>query len=208
MLRIDIPIKYLDEEYIESGKTSRQIAKQLGCDKSTVLRRLRESGIEIKPPRKIAPNDGMTRAARHYAKKKTDQEWVKKQRDSNKKSLEKYRGKYRRHQRDDRLLFLFSYQAQVGCEKCGETNPIVLQFHHRPGTNKLFGVGNTSSRERKWDIILAELEKCDVLCANCHRLVHWDEMHGDDTNWASLALSAGADIGAVCQATGVDPAVL
>jgi hypothetical protein len=186
-----IPKEELEIMYVSEGKSSREIGKELGCEKSIVLRRLADAGIPRRPAHALSPEDGMTRAKRHYEKKKDDPGWISKQRESNKKSLIKNRGKYRKAMRDERLLFLFSYQAQIGCEKCGETNPIVLQFHHRAGEEKLFNVGDSSTKERKWDILLKELEKCDVLCANCHRLLHWDEMHDEDINWTPKFHGAG-----------------
>ena len=56
------------------------------------------------------------------------------------------------------------------CVDCGyETVPAALEFHHRDPSTKEFGVGNWhGSRER----LLREANKCDLLCANCHRLRH------------------------------------
>ncbi|MFA5163877.1 MAG: hypothetical protein WC441_05170 [Patescibacteria group bacterium] len=61
------------------------------------------------------------------------------------------------------------------CTKCfieyDGTNGAVFQFHHRDPSQKLFGLGNkitNFSREK----ILAEIDKCDLLCANCHAKLH------------------------------------
>jgi len=56
----------------------------------------------------------------------------------------------------------------VPCMDCKVSYPTyVMQFDHRPGTKKLFTIaltGPQTSRER----LYAEIEKCDVVCANCH----------------------------------------
>ena len=56
------------------------------------------------------------------------------------------------------------------CRLCGYSRcPAALEFHHLYG--KDFGIaqgGNTYS----WDRIKKELDKCELLCANCHREVH------------------------------------
>lgn len=54
------------------------------------------------------------------------------------------------------------------CVDCGETDPLVLDFHHRDPSTKLFTVrdkGLHTSVQR----LEAEIRKCEVLCANCHR---------------------------------------
>ena len=56
----------------------------------------------------------------------------------------------------------------VGCMDCPETDPIVLEFHHRNPDEKLFTIGRATGTESV-PKLLAEIEKCDVVCANCHR---------------------------------------
>ena len=56
-----------------------------------------------------------------------------------------------------------------GCVDCGyNLHPEVLDFDHHPGTEKRAAVGTLKCRT--WAIILDEIAKCDLLCANCHRL--------------------------------------
>lgn len=61
-------------------------------------------------------------------------------------------------------------KSERGCAECGEQDPVVLQFHHRDPSQKKFNVAQpgTSSEAR----LLAEIEKCDVLCASCHLRHH------------------------------------
>ena len=58
------------------------------------------------------------------------------------------------------------------CSGCGRT---VLasqaEFHHRDPATKHFGI-SAKGVIRGWPEIAAELEKCVLLCANCHREVH------------------------------------
>ena len=55
------------------------------------------------------------------------------------------------------------------CVDCGETDPIVLEFDHRDPSEKLFSIGNSLGQTWRWQKIKAEIAKCDVRCANCHR---------------------------------------
>jgi len=45
-----------------------------------------------------------------------------------------------------------------------------LELHHVDKTNKSFGIGE-KGYTRSWKIVKAELDKCVLLCANCHREV-------------------------------------
>lgn len=58
------------------------------------------------------------------------------------------------------------------CIKCGYDRSIwALDFHHREGKDFAFGDGRTRSFEQ----IKKELDKCDLVCANCHRELHAEE---------------------------------
>ena len=57
----------------------------------------------------------------------------------------------------------------LGCKQCGyDKHPRALDFHHRDRSQKLFAVSSFKCVGLKR--VLAEIEKCDVLCANCHRI--------------------------------------
>ena len=55
------------------------------------------------------------------------------------------------------------------CVTCGETDIVVLDFDHIDPKTKKFAICETSTCWLPIDDILAEIAKCQVLCANCHR---------------------------------------
>jgi len=59
------------------------------------------------------------------------------------------------------------------CVRCGyDKCPAAMVFHHRdPGEKE---VDWKRLRRWSWDKVTAELDKCDLLCANCHHEEHWD----------------------------------
>lgn len=68
-----------------------------------------------------------------------------------------------------RRLALIHEMKSRPCADCGGVfDPVCMDFDHRPGEVKLFGIGgkNSMSLER----FLAEAAKCDVVCSNCHRI--------------------------------------
>jgi hypothetical protein len=57
------------------------------------------------------------------------------------------------------------------CEDCGNSfPPYVLDFDHRDPGKKLFAITTGSAHLKSRDKLIAEIEKCDIVCANCHAL--------------------------------------
>ncbi len=66
----------------------------------------------------------------------------------------------------------------VPCSDCGNKYPVyVMDFHHREGEEKIRGVSHMTSVSA----IIKEAQKCDVVCANCHRIRTWKEKYGNGT---------------------------
>lgn len=63
--------------------------------------------------------------------------------------------------------FIIDYKAGKPCMDCGIAYPhYVMQFDHRDSAGKSFTIGRLRAGSRKR--LLAEIEKCDLVCANCH----------------------------------------
>jgi hypothetical protein len=58
------------------------------------------------------------------------------------------------------------------CIACGYDNPLALTFHHRNVADKEYEVAKKVSNSWSFDRLRPELDKCDLLCANCHIIVH------------------------------------
>ena len=58
------------------------------------------------------------------------------------------------------------------CIICGYNKcPRALSFHHRNPKIKSFGI-SAQGLTRSWEKIKAEIDKCVLLCSNCHMEVH------------------------------------
>lgn len=105
--------------------------------------------------------------ARDAAHQQAQSDWYQRNRE---KVIAKSAAKRRRN-----YMWLCS-QKDKPCADCGvEYHPFVMEFHHRDPSTKLDTVGNLiqkASRQR----VIDEIEKCDLLCANCHRVrTYWEE---------------------------------
>lgn len=78
-------------------------------------------------------------------------------------------------------------KSSRGCSGCGERHPGCLEFHHPDPMAKQHNVSVAIARCIPWETILAEIEKCVVLCANCHRKHHWEEQRARHQYWIKAA---------------------
>ena len=61
-----------------------------------------------------------------------------------------------------------------GCNRCGyNANPAALEFDHIDRQTKEFNVGGMMYSS--FDKITKEMQKCNVLCANCHKIKSVEE---------------------------------
>jgi len=67
----------------------------------------------------------------------------------------------------ERTWYLLEYFEANPCADCGEADPVVLDFDHL--RDKEFNVCK-GFEERAWKSVLDEMRKCEVVCANCHRI--------------------------------------
>jgi hypothetical protein len=63
-------------------------------------------------------------------------------------------------------------KQRLACQSCGESDPCCLDFHHLDRKTKRASVARMVADNRGKRAILAEIERCVVLCANCHRKAH------------------------------------
>jgi|SRR5687767_4324495 len=71
--------------------------------------------------------------------------------------------------------YVYAYLLTHPCTKCGESDVRVLEFHHRDKSEKDMAIAAMVSGGFSIARIQAEIEKCDFLCANCHRKITVEE---------------------------------
>jgi hypothetical protein len=70
--------------------------------------------------------------------------------------------------REENFTSMRQYLKDKVCLDCGETDPVVFEFDHRNPSEKKYGISKMMP-SYNWPSILTEIEKCDVVCANCHK---------------------------------------
>jgi hypothetical protein len=70
--------------------------------------------------------------------------------------------------RADLKASLAAYFAEHPCVDCGEQDIRCLEFDHRDRSTKTASIAFLLRAAVSWEVIRAEIEKCDVRCANCH----------------------------------------
>lgn len=72
---------------------------------------------------------------------------------------------------------IIEYLLEHSCVDCGNKDIRVLEFDHVRG-KKSDSVATMRARGKSWTNIEKEIKKCDVRCANCHRI-----KTGNDFKW-------------------------
>lgn len=74
--------------------------------------------------------------------------------------------------RKNRKIQAIDYKGGC-CKLCGYHKcPEALEFHHLDSNEKDFQIAISMAAGWAWERIKSELDKCVMLCANCHREVH------------------------------------
>src|SRR5260221_6942645 len=89
---------------------------------------------------------------------------------------------------------VWCYLAENPCVDCGEADPLVLEFDHIDPENKLSEIYSLVQNTYRWNSILAEIERCQVRCANCHRRrtalqFAWPKLAFAEGDWLSRSAS-------------------
>jgi len=73
--------------------------------------------------------------------------------------------------------WLKEYKRELCCERCGEKRSVALQFHHSDPIKKEYNISTLVERAWSIDHIKKEIEKCEVICSNCHLEEHFGHLY-------------------------------
>jgi len=148
-----------EEKYLKKTYSTRisleEISAKLGRTIRSIQRKAQEMGISR--PRKVFDAEKLK-----IRQKRADEKYYLK----NSKEIYQKK-KLKRHRIKEELVFIKGGK----CENCGYDRCIsALEFHHE-GDKKEDNL-NTIIKNASKEKVLKEVEKCILLCANCHRELH------------------------------------
>lgn len=91
---------------------------------------------------------------------------------------------FNRKIRERMKIFVYGYLSTHPCVRCGYSDIRALDFDHIDPSVKSRNVKNMMNGTPSLNTLVKEIEKCQVLCANCHRIKTIDEkdyLHKNDT---------------------------
>lgn len=118
--------------------------------------------------KKKSRKDGLQSACKDCSREKFKKYYY----DNYDKHIE-YVKQYKKEHREEFNEKIKVIKTKYGCALCDEIECCCLDFHHYNGAEKDFNISKVVSNGTCWDKIIKEVNKCVLLCSNCHRKVHY-----------------------------------
>lgn len=164
----------------KEGKSVNEIINDLGCARSTVSYHFNNAGIgSVKIDSKLIDKINeyyLTHTKKETAIKfnigeSTVTKYTKNKRVIDSDVVRKQKAVIAVVKRRQKIKEMSIEYKGGCCQKCGYNKcNAALEFHHLDPNEKDFGIG--SYTVLSWDKIKEELDKCILVCANCHREIH------------------------------------
>lgn len=167
--------KELLENLIRLNFSQREIGEKLGYCQSSVRYWLKMFGLKTNVSKhnekiklrieKLCPKCNLVKSVdEFYGRSDRDNESGYCKTCSNKATVERVRNV---------KIKMINYKGGC-CKDCGlklnDSHYSVFDFHHTNPKNKDINFGRI--KFQKWEVIKKEIDKCELLCANCHRIKH------------------------------------
>ena len=140
---------------LSEGASNTEIAKVLGCHRTTIPNKIKKHGIED--------------INRKIQIRKLECQVCGEETSSRRKRCDTCNTKIRRY-RAKKYGVEYLGGKCFRCDWFGDISG--FDFHHL--NDKEFGLSATNMANREWELVKKELDKCELLCALCHRLEHSD----------------------------------
>jgi hypothetical protein len=75
--------------------------------------------------------------------------------------------------------YVWGVKSTTPCTQCGESDPACLEFHHLDSDDKESAISNAAGAGWSLERLQAEVDKCVILCRNCHAKLHYYQNLGE-----------------------------
>ena len=171
------------ESYIEQNMSMGDIAKLKGCGTTSVHRYLKKFGISTRQRAayldkcKVCGKE-LTGTQQQFCSKKCKAKHFGKLTPEGKKK----KCHFQTQRGLDRKKMLVDYAGGC-CQRCGyNKNFAALTFHHKNIKEKEYNLSTRYTASKSIEDLFKEVDKCELLCHNCHMEVHYPQM-----NYSTLA---------------------
>jgi predicted DNA-binding protein YlxM (UPF0122 family) len=150
-------------EMYENGKSPSEIASVLGVCRRSIYRLIKREKLELRKPKKGIVNReaGVCECCGKTFKQLQNK--IRNKCNSCNTAIRRIRLKIK----------CLDYKGGI-CSHCGlkSEDISVYDFHHLDPKEKDFDLSITSIASKSWEEVKTELDKCILLCSNCHRIEH------------------------------------
>lgn len=160
---------------IEKNFTQREIAEELKLSQTAVRYWLKKFNLKTNTPYKNKTEiiDGLKVCNKCYIKKPLEEFYERSDREGHSPHCKKCSTIYHGNRVRDVKIRMINYKGGK-CERCSlrleDTHYSVFDFHHLDPKEK--DANFDRIKYKKWEVIQKEIDKCKLLCANCHRITH------------------------------------
>jgi hypothetical protein len=141
-----------------------------------------------------------------------DERFGRYERDYLQSSCKECRRKTQKLKRQRNYDWVTQYKKSKNCSKCEESRWYVLEFHHKDSEDKDKEIARLVSNGTSLERIISEIDKCELLCANCHKEFHHlnkllsDKFLPERTTWEGIVnIDAQEQLKSVVRTENVTP---
>lgn len=81
-----------------------------------------------------------------------------------------------KERRKETVEWYREYKRKLACKHCGyNSHFIAIDLHHVDSEDKEMNLSEAVRKGWSREKLIKEIEKCVPLCANCHRILHWNK---------------------------------
>lgn len=159
---IYVTTKQIKQRYFDKVYNNAKIVRcKCGC------------GIKIKDKDRFGRNKFYVNG--HNGRKYDDPKQYKREwNHKNRRQRYDYKNRFLRRKKSEFIIVSGGKCIKCGFEYDGK-NSACFDFHHRERSKKTFGTNLACFNKYSLLRIKKEIKKCDLLCANCHRMIHSSE---------------------------------